>query len=255
VRRPCGQGPPRPEHRDLRRIRPASLYAGGLEITAVAASCPHRRGECDVVVEAAGADPDSHRCAASPGLACATTVTGDLARVNGDDAARRLLAVRACGLGQECQPGQRRGHGVPPPLAVADGLAQVFRGTAASSANSRSADASMRRETDTSPSAIVLPFCCPQYLCVQTARAARNHRAHANCAHHFSAATKRNAASQVTTRMAAAVLGVPVGCCNIQPSRWASAGACSRLASCGRSTRRSGTSASTRRTRPGQARA
>ncbi len=42
-----------------------------------------------------------------------------------------LLVALACGLGQEFQPGQRRGHGVPPPLAVPDGLAQVLRGTAA----------------------------------------------------------------------------------------------------------------------------
>jgi hypothetical protein len=42
-----------------------------------------------------------------------------------------LLVALACGLGQEFQPGQRRGHGVPPPLAVPDGRAQVLRGTAA----------------------------------------------------------------------------------------------------------------------------
>ena len=35
-----------------------------------------------------------------------------------------LLVALACGLGQEFQPGQRRGHGVPPPLAVPDGRAQ-----------------------------------------------------------------------------------------------------------------------------------
>jgi hypothetical protein len=34
----------------------------------------------------------------------------------------------------------------------------------ASNANSRSGDASMRRETDTNPSAIVMPFLLPQYL-------------------------------------------------------------------------------------------
>jgi hypothetical protein len=46
----------------------------------------------------------------------------------------------------------------------------------ASSPNSCSADASMRRETDTNPCHRHAPSCRPQYLCVQTVRAARNHR-------------------------------------------------------------------------------
>src|SRR6202167_4027720 len=50
-----------------------------------------------------------------------------------DDARLRELGwLRwAGGLCQEFQPDQRRGHGVPPPLAVLDGLAQLLRGASA----------------------------------------------------------------------------------------------------------------------------
>ena len=50
-----------------------------------------------------------------------------------DDARLRELGWlrRARGLRQEFQPDQRRGHGLPPPLAVLSGLAQVLRGAGA----------------------------------------------------------------------------------------------------------------------------